>query len=175
MLTKNHNRLLAMACSLLFAGLTSQHAAAQTYVRGLNQCTRTQYDPSVAALYVVNNCNVAVYVGMTSDSGNFWGATDVGPNNRAMVTTFGMGYSPRTDGTVWLFTCPHGDTPVMMNGSAWMPHNYRGEYTCQEVSGGSSDATSQRYQQSPQNSSSTEAPAARPSTYSCAQPPCTAR
>jgi hypothetical protein len=132
MLTTNRNRLLAMTCALLFGGMTIQHAAAQTYVRGLNQCTRTQYESNNAALYVVNNCNVAVYVGMTSDSGNFWGGTNIGPDSRAMVSTFGMGYNPRRDGTVWLFTCPQGDTPVMTNGGAWMPNNYRGEYTCQQ-------------------------------------------
>ena len=173
--TTNQNRLLAMACALLFGGLTIQNAAAQTYVRGLNQCTRTQYESNNAALYVVNNCNVPVYVGMTSDSGNFWGGANIGPDSRAMVSTFGMGYSPRRDGTVWLFTCPQGDTPVMPGGNASMPNNYRGGYTCQDVSGRSSDGSSPMYQQSRQNSSNTQAPAARPSTYSCSEPPCTTR
>jgi hypothetical protein len=174
MLTTNRNRLLAMACVLLFGGLTIQPAAAQTYVRGLNQCTRTQYESNNAALYVVNNCNVPVYVGMTSDSGNFWGGANIGPDSRAMVSTFGMGYSPRRDGTVWLFTCPQGDTPVMPGGSASMPNNYRGGYTCQDFSGRSSDGPSPMYQQSRQNSSNAQPPAARPS-YSCSEPPCTAR
>jgi hypothetical protein len=128
--TTNRNRLLAIACALLFAAITIQHAAAQTYVRGLNQCTRTQYDASEAALYVVNSCNVPVYVSMTSDSGNFWGGANIGPGSRDLASTFGMGYDPRKDGTVWLFTCPQGYTPVMPGGSAWMPHNYRGEYYC---------------------------------------------
>jgi hypothetical protein len=44
-------------------------------VRGLNQCTRTQYESNNAALYVVNNCNVPVYVGMPSHNGNVSGGT----------------------------------------------------------------------------------------------------
>jgi hypothetical protein len=178
MLTTNWNRMLVFACVLL-GGLTIQHAAAQTYVRGLNQCTRTQWDPNVAALYVVNSCNVPVYVGMTSDSGYFWGGANIGPNSRDLASTFGMGYSPRRDGTVWLFTCPQGDTPAMPGGNLWLPHNYRGEYSCQDNSGQSSVGSSPTYQQSGQNSWNTgnnqQAPAARPSTYSCSDPPCTAR
>jgi hypothetical protein len=107
-----------------------QQSVEQTYDRGLNQCTRTQYDPSVAALYIVNSCNVAVTVDFTSNSGNAWGEANIGPNSRGSVATFGMGYDPRRDGAVWLFTCPKGDTPVMPGGNPWMSHNYRGDYLC---------------------------------------------
>lgn len=103
-------------------------------VAGLRQCTSTQWDANVAALYVVNRCNVPVYVGFTSVSGQFWGGANMGPNSRSLVSTFGMGYDPKRDSTVWLYTCPQYDTPMIPNGtpngSSDMPHNYNGECSC---------------------------------------------
>jgi tetratricopeptide (TPR) repeat protein len=99
-------------------------------INGLPQCAKTQYESQDAALWVVNSCNTAVTVEFTSDSGNTWGTVDVGPSNRAAVSTSGIGYSPKKDGTVYLFTCPKGSHPEMSNGNSWLPHNYKGQYIC---------------------------------------------
>jgi hypothetical protein len=100
------------------------------YVRGLSQCTRTQYENQGGTLWIVNNCNVPVTVQLTSDSGNTWGQVDVSPNNRAAASMMGMGYNPRKDGTVYLFTCPKGSQPVLPNGSFFLARNYKGQFTC---------------------------------------------
>jgi hypothetical protein len=91
------------------------------------QCTRTLYDSG--DLWIVNSCNIAVVVEFTSDSGNTWGTTNVGPSNRVMVESMGF-YDPRKDGTVYLFACPSESTAEMPNGSPWLPGNYKGQYTC---------------------------------------------
>ena len=80
----------------------------------------------------MNSCNIAVTVEFTSDSGNTWGQADVGPSDRTEVRAFGIGYSPRKDGTVYLFTCPKGSQPVLPNGSPFLARNYRGQFTCAE-------------------------------------------
>jgi hypothetical protein len=102
------------------------------FIDGIPQCTRTQYESRDASLYVLNTCNTAVTVVMTSDSGNFWGQLDVSPNSHTAATNLGIGYSPRKDGGVYLFTCPRGSQPVLPNGSAWIPKNYKGQYTCSQ-------------------------------------------
>ena len=91
-------------------------------------CVRTEYVN--ASLYLINGCNVAVYTTFTSDSGNTWGGAYLSQGQRSEATAMGMGYNPRTDGTIYTFTCPQPDTPVMPNGNAGMPNNYRGEYLC---------------------------------------------
>jgi hypothetical protein len=99
-------------------------------IKGVPQCTTTQYQTQgVATLWIVNRCNIAVTVKLTSDSGNAWGQMDVGPSSRAAFSEGGIGYSPR-DGTLHLFTCPKGSQPVLPNGNPWISNNYRGEYTC---------------------------------------------
>jgi len=100
------------------------------YIKGVPQCTRTQYDNQYARLWIVNSCNIAVTVEFTSDSGNTWGQADVGPSDRTEVRAFGIGYSPRKDGTVYLFTCPKSSQPVLPNGSPFLARNYRGQFTC---------------------------------------------
>jgi hypothetical protein len=100
------------------------------YIQGLSQCTRKQYESQGGILWIVNNCNVSVTVQLTSDSGNTWGQVDVSPNNRAAASTMGMGYSPRKDGTVYLFTCPKGSQPVLPDGSPFLARNYKGQFTC---------------------------------------------
>ncbi len=111
---------------------TSATTSSDHFVNGLPQCTRTQFEYQGATLWIVNNCNVNVTVGLTSDSGNTWGQVDVGPNSRTAATIFGIGYSPKKDGTVYLFTCPKGSQPVLPNGNPSMPRNYKGQYTCHE-------------------------------------------
>jgi hypothetical protein len=101
-------------------------------VRGVPQCTRTQYESQGATLWIVNSCSIAVTVELTSDSGNTWGQVDVGPNNRTAATIFGIGYSPRKDGTVYLFTCPKGSQPVLPNGSPFLSRNYKGQFMCSQ-------------------------------------------
>jgi hypothetical protein len=100
------------------------------FINGLPQCARTQYENQGATLWIVNSCNIAVTVELTSDSGNTWGQVDVGPSNRTAATIFGIGYSPRNDGTVYLFTCPKGSQPVLPNGSPFLARNYKGQFTC---------------------------------------------
>lgn len=100
------------------------------YVDGVPQCTRTQYEYQGGSLFVVNSCNIGITAVMTSDSGNFWGQIDVGPNNRNEATAFGIGYSPRRDGSVYLLTCPKGSQPMLPGGDFSIPHNYRGLYRC---------------------------------------------
>ncbi len=126
MLTSNtRNRLLTMACTVLFVGLTIASAGAQE----VSQCTRTSYE--AGNLWIVNSCSVPVTVKFTSDSGNTYGQTDIGADNRAMVSASGVGYEPRRDGDIYTFTCPRGSLPVLPDGSPWIPNNYRGRYHCQ--------------------------------------------
>jgi hypothetical protein len=99
------------------------------FISGLPQCARTQYENRGASLWITNSCNVAVTVEFTSDSGNTWGETSVGPGNRAEVRTMGM-YDPRKDGTVYLFTCPKDSQPVQPNGDPLPLRNYKGTSTC---------------------------------------------
>jgi hypothetical protein len=101
------------------------------FIRGIPQCTRTQYQSQGASLWLLNSCNVPVTVEFTSDSGHTWGqAAVVNAGSRVELTTFGIGYDPRKDGNVYLFTCPNGSQPVMPNGNAFLPRNYKGEFTC---------------------------------------------
>lgn len=118
---------------------TSEPAAAITpagdtpsshFVSGVPRCTRTEYQYQNATLWIVNSCNIPVTVELTSDSGNTWGQVDVAPGNRTAATMFGIGYSPRKDGTVYLFTCPKGFQPVLPDGSPFLARNYKGEFTC---------------------------------------------
>jgi len=107
--------------------------ASSRFIEGLPQCTTTQYETQgVATLWIVNRCNVAVTVELTSDSGNTWGQTDVGASSRTAFAEAGIGYNPYKDGTLHLYTCPKGSQPVQPNGNPWLPRNYRGEYTCAE-------------------------------------------
>ena len=106
-------------------------ASSPRFVRGLPQCTRTQYQSQGASLWLLNSCNVPVNVEFTSDSGNTWGqVTVVNAGSRVELTAIGIGYDPRKDGTVYLFTCPSGSQPVMPNGNAIPLRNYKGEFTC---------------------------------------------
>ncbi len=113
---------------------TPQNAASSSarFTNGVPQCTRTEYENSNATLWIVNSCDIAVTVELTSDSGNTWGQRDVGPNNRTAATVFGIGYSPQKDGRVYLFTCTKGSQPVLPNGSPFLSRNYKGQFTCRE-------------------------------------------
>jgi hypothetical protein len=91
-------------------------------------CVRTEY--LNGSLFMINGCNVAVTNEFTSDSGNTWGQGDLAAGQRSQATMMGMGYNPNTDGTVYNFSCPQGDQPVMPNHSAWIPHNYKGPFLC---------------------------------------------
>jgi hypothetical protein len=105
--------------------------ASSRFIKGVPQCATTQYQTQgVATLWIVNSCNIAVTVQLTSDSGNAWGQTDVGPSSRAAFAEAGIGYNPRTDGVLHLFTCPKGSDPVMPNGKPFWSRNYKGEFTC---------------------------------------------
>lgn len=114
------------------ATATSPNAANSTsrFINGLPNCARTQYKNQNATLWIVNSCKVPVTVELTSDSGNTWGQVDVSPDNRTAASIFGIGYSPRKDGTVYLFTCPKGSQPVLPNGSPFLARNYKGQFTC---------------------------------------------
>src|SRR5258708_16708860 len=110
MLTSNtRNRLLTMACTVLFVGLTIASAAAQE----VSQCTRTSYE--AGNLWIVNSCSVPVTVKFTSDSGNTYGHTDIGPDHRAMVSAPGVGYEPRRPGAVHPFTSPRPPLPLSLH------------------------------------------------------------
>jgi len=109
---------------------SGQSSSLGRFTHGMGQCTHSEYQPG--RLWIVNSCNTAVAVMFTSDSGNFWGETDVGAGDRTMVSTMGMGYDPRKDGKVYLFTCPKGSQPVAPDGNVWLSRSYKGEYVCRQ-------------------------------------------
>lgn len=122
---------IATSFFLLVFCVPSNFRAQTRYVEGMPQCARTQYEYQGASLFIVNTCNVPISVVYTSDSGNTWGeSVNVSPGSSTEVTAFGMGYNPQTDGRVWLYTCPNGTQPVMPDGNFFLPHNYKGAYSC---------------------------------------------
>jgi hypothetical protein len=106
-----------------------QQQQANHYVEGYPQCVVHEYQTNGGTTYLINRCNMALTVKWTSDSGVSWGQTDIGPNARVMIASAGIGYS-RRDGNIWTFACPAGTQPVDVNGSPWLPNNYKGGYRC---------------------------------------------
>jgi hypothetical protein len=109
------------------AATAAPGGSSSRFISGVPQCTRTLYESG--NLWIVNSCNIAVTVRFTNDNGPFWGLTDVGPNNRSMISGMGL-YDPRKNGNVYLFACRKGSSAVMPNGDGSWGTNYKALFTC---------------------------------------------
>ena len=114
-----------LAVLLLFDYYNSK-CGAQTsrFVTGVPDCGETTYESG--NLFVVNVCDIDVYVHWTSD-GNVWGGTNLGPHESQ--NTGESSEAVNRAGGVRLFTCPGNSTPEDTQGQPVGPH-YRGPYRC---------------------------------------------
>jgi hypothetical protein len=116
-------------------GPTTTYVNETRFVSGTPGCTRWEYSESGGAYYVTNSCGDAVDVRWTSQTGNMWGEATVGAGQRQAIGIFGMSGTPRTNGQLWLFTCPRNSSAVMSDGNVFWSQTFHGAYTC--LKGGS--------------------------------------
>lgn len=109
-------------------GSNSASSGVHHFVDGLSQCSTLNLQ-SYPNIYVVNHCAAPLTVSFTSDSGNFWGTTDVPANQNSQISNF-MGYNRQRDGEIHWFTCPQGAVPVLPDGGGMWSRTYKGPYRC---------------------------------------------